>query len=424
MASHRSAAYGGELVTAIGEAIKYRRPALLLAVTIMLVAYNLRLAAVSIGPVLPDLQAELGISTALAGLLTSLPTLCFALFGFLGPELASRLGLHRTILAALATNAAGQALRIVAGNTVGFLIGTVLALAGIGVINVLMPALVKRHFPLRAGLMTALYSTTQAIAVAIAGLLTARLALSMDGWRGPFWIWAGCALVALVPLVITAVRFGDSFTRRVSAIRLPDVARTRLGWYMAVFFGTQSAIAYAQFGWLPSIYQEAGFTATQAGDLATIFLALVIPVTFVAPVLTQRVRNPAWLVWATAVLAAAGFIGLAWDPAQLPWLWPALMALGGGAFSMILVLLNMRARTQDGTAALSSFAQSSGYVLAAFGPLLMGVLKDSTGGWIAPLLFQAFLAVPMLLCGLAVVRSGYLEDQLPAGHPARVNEGQ
>lgn len=396
-----------------------RRPALLLGLTIVLVAYNLRIAAVSIGPVLPQLQAELGISTEFAGLLTSLPTLCFALFGFLAPELASRLGLHRTILLALSATASGQVLRILVGQTTGFLIGTVLALAGIGVINVLMPALVKRHFPNRAGLMTSIYSTTQAIAVMFAGLLTARLALSMDGWRGPFWIWAAAAIVALVPLSLTVVRFGDSFARRVSTIKLRDVARTRIGWYMAVFFGTQSAIAYAQFGWLPSVYQEAGFTATQAGDLTTVLYVLVIPVTFAMPVLTQRSRNPIWLLVATAVLAAAGFLGLAWDPTVLPWLWPTLMALGGGAFAMILVLFNMHTRSQDGTAAFSSFAQSSGYVLAAFGPLLMGVLKGITGDWLAPLLFQAALCIPMLVCGIAVIRSGKLEDQLPVGHPAR-----
>lgn len=392
--------------------MKSRMPALLLGATIVMVAYNLRVAAVSIGPVLPQLSTELGMSTEFAGVLTSLPTLCFALFGFLGPELASRLGLHRTIWLALGVNALGQIARILIGQTTGFLIGTILALAGIGVINVLMPSLVKRHFPNRAGWMTAIYSTTQAVAVMLAGLLTAPLAISMGGWRGPFWVWAGAAVIALVPLTLTVIRFGDSFTRRKAGIGLRDVARTRLGWLMAIFFGTQSALAYAQFGWLPSIYQDAGFTPTEAGGMATVLYALVIPVTFLAPVLMQRWGHPVALIAGTAIFAAAGFLGLAWDPTLLPWLWPVLMALGGGAFAMILVLFNMHTRTQDGTTALSGFSQSSGYVLAAFGPLLMGVLKGATGGWIAPLLFQTALTIPMAICGIAVVRSGFLEDAL------------
>lgn len=392
--------------------MKPRLPALLLGATIVLVAYNLRVAAVAIGPVLPQLSTELNMTTEFAGVLTSLPTLCFALFGFLGPQLASRFGLHATIWVALATNAVGQILRILIGQTTGFLVGTIFALAGIGVINVLMPALVKRHFPYRAGWMTAIYSTTQAVSVMLAGLLTAPLAISMGGWRGPFWVWAGAALVALIPLTATVLRYRESFVRQGTSISLRDVARTRLGWLMAVFFGTQSALAYAQFGWLPSIYQEAGFTATQAGGMATVLYALVIPVTFVAPVLMQRGVRPVLLIVGTAVFAAAGFLGLAWDPTILPWLWPALMALGGGTFAMILVLFNMHTRTQDGTTALSGFSQSTGYVLAAFGPLLMGVLKGSTGGWLAPLLFQVALTIPMALCGIAVLRSGFLEDQL------------
>ncbi len=389
-----------------------RKPALLLGTTIVMVAFNLRVAAVAIGPVLPQLSGELGLSKATAGLLTSLPTLCFALFGFLGPELSNRLGLHRTIWVALATNAAGQMVRLLSGQTAVFLVGTVLALAGIGVINVLMPALVKRHFPFRAGTMTALYSTTQSVAVMMVGLLTAPLAISMGGWQGPFWVWAGAAALALVPLTWTVLRFGDGSARRHRDLRLRDVARSRLGWLMAVFFGTQSAQAYAQFGWLPSVYQDAGFSPTQAGELTTVLYALTIPVTFLVPVLTQRSRNPAWLVIASAILVAAGFGGLARDPTFLPWLWPAMMALGGGSFAMILVLLGMHTRTPAGTTALSSFAQSGGYVLAALGPLLMGVLRETTGGWLAPLSFMMVLALPLAICGLAVVRSGMLEDEL------------
>lgn len=393
-----------------------KMPALLLGATIVMVAANLRIAAVAIGPVLPELSAELGMSSTLAGLLTALPTLCFALFGFLGPELSSRLGLHRTVWIALTLNGFGQVVRILSEQTSIFLVGTILALAGIGVINVLMPSLVKRHFPNRIGLLTASYSTTQAISVMLAGLLTAPLAISMGGWRGPFWVWAGIAVVALIPLSATVLRFGDAPAKRSRGLRLRDVARTRLGWMMAIFFGTQSAQAYAQFGWLPSIYQDSGYSSVQAGQLTTVLYALVIPVTFGAPVLMQRYRHPSRLVVGTAVLAGLGFIGLAWDPTFLPWLWPTLMAVGGGSFAMILVLINMRTRTPTGTTSLSSFAQSGGYVLAALGPFLMGALRESTGGWLAPLLFQAALCVPLVICGIAVVRSGYLEDEL--GLPA------
>ncbi|GAA2182199.1 CynX/NimT family MFS transporter [Brooklawnia cerclae] len=397
----------------------YGKPALFTGLTIIMIAFNLRIAAVAIGPVLPQLQSELGMSTSVAGVLTSLPTLCFALFGFFAPPAASRFGLHRVIGAALVLNIGGQALRILSDSTLGFLAGTTVALAGIGLINVLMPPLVKRHFPRRVGVMTALYTTSQALATMIAGLLTAPLAISMGGWQGPFWVWAGAAAVALVPVTWLVAGSRDRPVRAVKGsqvVRLRDVARTKLGWVLLVFFGMQSAQSYAQFGWLPSIYQSVGFTATQSGQFLTVLNAVVLPVTFLVPVWTQRLGRPWGIVIAMSVLGMLGYAGLIHDPAVLPWLWPMFLALGSGSFSMIMTLLGMRTRTPSGMASLSSFAQSGGYVLAMAGPLLVGVLHDATGTWLVPLLMQLLLFVPLAVSGVIVCRSGLLEDEL--GLPA------
>lgn len=392
--------------------MRINRISLLLTLAIALVAFNLRTIAVAIGPVLPQLRTDLGMSQTVAGVLTALPTLCFALFGFLAPRAAGRWGLHRSVLFALLLNIAGQVLRILAGEAVGFLAGTVVALAGIGIINVLLPPLVKWHFPLRDGMVTAVYVTSQTIGLTFAGLYTAPLAIALGGWRAAFWAWVITATLGVPMMVWSTRRFTEP--RRTSArpITMRDAARTRLGWMMMVFFGTQSAQAYAQFGWLPTIYQDAGFTPIQAGNYLTILTGLGIPLSFIVPTLTFRLRRPIWLLALISAAGVAGYLGLIADPATLPWLWPALLALAGAVFPMILVLIGLHTSTPAGAAALSGFAQSAGYVLASLGPLLVGMLKDATGSFTWPLAVQTAMFVPLLICGIIVIRSGTLEEEL------------
>lgn len=414
----------GNLDTPLKGAMSIKRVALLLGLTVTMVSFNARTIAVAIGPVLPSLADELSMSPTVSGFLTALPTLCFALFGFLAPHLAQRVGLHRAILAALALNVAGQVWRNLSGDTVNFMLATVLALSGIGLINVLLPPLVKRHFPKRTGLATALYSTSQSIGLTMASLYTAPLAISLGSWRGAFWVWAATSAAAVPLMVWAMVRFAEGKVRRGHRISLRQVARTRLGWMMAIFFGMQSAQAYGQFGWLPTIYQEAGFTPIQAGQFLGIVAGLGIPFSFLIPQLTTRLKRPVILLALMSLCGMVGYAGLLIDPTLLPWLWPSLMAIAGSFFPMILVLLSVHTRSPVGTAALSSFAQSMGYVLAATGPFLFGALKDATGGFEWPLAIQLAMFIPLLITGTIAMRSGTLEDELGIDPDAGVNEAK
>lgn len=392
--------------------MRFTKTTLLLTMAVATVSFNLRTIAVAIGPVLPELRADLGMSPTLAGLLTAMPTLCFALFGFLALPMAARWGLHRSALIALGGNLVGQVVRILANQTLGFFAGTIIALAGIGVINVLMPPLVKAHFPTRNGLLTAVYVTSQSIGLTLASLYTAPLAIALGGWRAAFWSWLITAALG-VPLMAWATRrFHEPQHRVTKTVTVCDAARTRLGWMMMVFFGMQSAQAYAQFGWLPTIYQDAGFSSIEAGSFLTIVTALGIPLSFVVPTITYRLRRPIWLLALMTACGMAGYLGLLIDPARLAWLWPALLAVAGGCFPMILVLIGLHSSTPAGTAALSSFTQSAGYVLAALGPFLIGALKDATGSFFWPLLLQVAMFVPLVICGTIAIKSGTLEEEL------------
>jgi CP family cyanate transporter-like MFS transporter len=199
---------------------------------------------------------------------------------------------------------------------------------------------------------------------------------------------------------------------RHDAIATSAVLRAPLAWAMAAFFGLQSLQAYAVFGWLPQIYRDAGFTASTAGLLLGVTAGIGIPISFVLPRLAARLPSQAPLVVGLCASYVLGYAGLIFWPVQGAWLEALALGIGQGMFPLILTLIGLRARTSDGTAALSGFAQSVGYLIAAVGPLMMGAVYGATGGWTVPLLVLAALVVPQAIGGLLVSHPRYLEDEV------------
>ena len=191
------------------------------------------------------------------------------------------------------------------------------------------------------------------------------------------------------------------------------MARTRLGWLMALFFGLQSMQAYAIFGWFAEIYRDAGFSATNAGLLLGVITGIGIPLSFVVPAMAAGRENLAVLMWTLMVCYPVGYLGLAFAPhGPAALVWALFVGAGMSTFPLILTLIGLRARTAGGTAALSGFTQSAGYLLAIVGPFGVGVLHDLSGGWTLPLVVLTLINVPQLVVGLAVSRPAYVEDEL------------
>ena len=381
-------------------------------VAILALAFNLRPVAVAIGPVLAEISADIGLDGVTAGLLTSLPTLCFAAFGAVAPWVSQRIGVVPTVGLALAALLAGQVGRLLMHSPGPFLALSALALAGMALANVLMPTLVRLHYPHRVGTATALYSLTLTLGVTMASAATVPIAQQLGGWRGALGVWIASGLAALVvwtPLLLGSVR---GATAKGSRVSLGRVARTPLGWALAVFFGIQSAQAYSIFGWLPSVFRSAGLSDIEAGYMLGIATGVGILPAFVVPVLAARLRHPSRLFLTIMAFLVAGYVGLMLAPSSTPWLWAALLALGQASFPLILALFGIRARTPGATAALSGFAQSVGYAIAALGPMSFGVLHGATGSWTASISLQLALCVPMVVAGLYACRPLLIEDQL------------
>lgn len=384
----------------------------LILIAIAALALNLRPPAIAIAPVLPQIRADLGFGGVLAGVLTTLPPLCFAVIGVLAPVIAARVGLHRAALLSLLAIAIGQAVRVFVPLPTVFLAATVLALIGMATGNVLLPSLVRLHFPDRIGRVTGIYSLALGIGVALPSLLSVPLATATGSWRWSLGVWIITALIAAVPWVRLATESRPMQSRTRPAIRISHVARTRVGWIIALFFGIQSIQAYAIFGWLPTIYIDAGLDSASAGLMLTITTGLGLPLAFWVPHHLATTRRPHWLIAIMPVCGLLGFIGLLIAPTTLPMLWAILLAVSLASFPAFLALTALRGKTPAGTAALAGFSQGVGYFLAAIGPLAMGVLSEATGGWTVPLIFLSALCLPLAVFGQLAVRPNSLESEL------------
>ena len=392
------------------------RRTVLVLVGLVLLSLNLRPAAVSVGPVLAEVRAGLGMGAASAGLLTSLPVLAFAVFGALAPALASRIGLHRVTLLALVCVIAGLGTRVLVDHEASFLALSMLALAGMAVANVVLPSLVKLHFPDRVGLVTAIYTTALSIGLTAALWLTVPISDAFGDWRDGLGAWAVIAVVAAVPWtgLIARDRHLDRPERTIGYV---EVLRTRLGLAMALFFGFQSLQAYVIFGWFASMWRDAGFSAAEAGLLVGLVAATAIPLSLWAPTRLAKSADPRWLLFAILACYLVGYAGILVAPRTGAVAWALLVGAATTTFPLVLTLVGLRARTTEGTAALSSVTQSVGYLIAAAGPFSFGALHDATGGWTWPLLVLTALVLPLFALAAYVARPVMVEDQLRRTSP-------
>lgn len=383
----------------------------LLLLGIVAVSVSLRPAAVSVGPVLGDIRDALGMSAGEAGLLTSLPVIAFAVFGASAPRVAHHLGLHRSTLLGMVLVTGGLAARAFVDSAPAFLVLSVIALAGMAIANVLLPSLIKWHYPDQVGRMTAIYTTAMAVGLTVASMATVPIGEAFGSWRWGLFLWAVVAAIGILPW-LGLVSHDLNLPVESHVITMGQVVRTRLGWAMALCFGLQSTQAYVIFGWLPEIYRSAGFDATEAGLFLGLATGISIPLSLWLPAAVARSARPASYFMALMGCYVLGYLGLLLAIGTLPWLWALLVGLGACTFPLILTLIGLRARTAAGTRALSGFTQPVGYLLAAPGPWLFGVLHEVTGGWTVPLVVVLALVLPLAACCWYVARPHFLEDQL------------
>lgn len=378
-----------------GQRRAFVTPRRLLALAIVLVGLNLRGPITSLAAVLPDIRSDLGLSATTAGLLTSLPVLCFALGAPLVVGLTRRFGVDRTIVASLLAIALFLVVRPWGGGGL-LLAGTALIGLAITAGNVLLPVVVRRDFADRQGPMVAFSTSSLTAGAAITAALTVPLAI-LTGWRFATAAWAVFAVVAAIawarlPHEPTTAQLEPAPGRRPWA--QPGA------WVLALYFAMQSGLYYATTAWLPSLLPEvAHVDAATAGTSASVFQLVGIAGTLVGPVLAARVRARRLL---TAVVASCWLVfclGLLLAPTAYL-LWSVIGGFGqGGGFAIGIALLALRAANVDAVRQLSAMVQTVGYTVGAAAPVVAGAAFGATGQWTATLLLFAGMAVLMVISG-------------------------
>ncbi|WP_419955406.1 CynX/NimT family MFS transporter [Neobacillus niacini] len=379
---------------------------------IVLIAFNLRPAITSLGPLVGMIQEDVGLAHWSAGLLMSLPLLVFAFMSPLVPKIANRLTNELTLIIGLTSLLIGIAIRSIP-MTFFLFTGTLLAGLGIAIGNVLLPAVVKDKFPEKFGLMTSVYSTSMGLVASLASGISVPLAVNANlGWQGAQIVWTIPVVVAiLVWIFLRKYNLKDSRAlqpKKASAAK--GMWRTPLAWQIAIFMGFQSFLFYVTISWLPEILHSHGISLETAGWLLSFTQLVGLPASFFIPVLAGRAQSQVKLAFMLGMCSIVGYSGLLLG-SSYPMLIVSIALIGfalGGAFPLALSYIGLRARNANQAAELSGMTQSTGYILAAVGPLFIGYLYDMAHSWTIPIITLIGVSVVVIVFGMLSGRNRYV----------------
>jgi MFS transporter, CP family, cyanate transporter len=376
---------------------------------IILIASNLRLSVSATGALLDELGTSLRLGSGVESFLTAVWPLAFAAGGFSGSWLARRFTAGTVISWAIGILAAGEVVHSL-HNTAALVFGSILAGLGIALANVLLPVVVRQYFPTRVGQVTGLYAMVLSGGAAFAALASVPVSDHLHNVGAGLAVWVVPAVIGLFAWIGARPQRVAHPTNAVTAepathLPLRQLTRSKLAWSMAALFGLQSMGAYVIMGWLPTILSDAGMSAGRAGVVLSAVFFINIPINYAVPHLGARMKDQRPLLIALSLASLVGFIGLIIAPSSLAWVWAVFFGFGMAVFPLVLALFPVRGGSAHGTAALSTFGQSIGYLLAATAPIAFGLLHDATGSWTGPLLLVIVATVLQGLVGLYVASS-------------------
>ena len=381
-------------------------------VALFLAALTLRPQLVGIGPLLPKIKDDLHVSHAVAGLLGTIPILCMGLFAPPAAHLVARLGSRRAIAGTVALVGVAGVARALVPGAAGVILLTFPVGVGMGLAGAMLPVAVKERFPDRPGFATGFYTAGMTIGSAIAASLAVPFADLGDGWRTPLLVFAAVSVGLAALWVVLTRREAPHVRVETRPLKLPW--RNPLAWRFVLAFFLMSSCFYGLNSWLPDVYVERGWSEGSAGALLAVLNALNIPAGFfVAWAADHFGQRRIWLAGA-AGLQLVGVAGILAAPAA-GWLWAVVLGVAiGPLFPLTMTLPLDAAELPAEVASFAGLMLGAGYTLAASAPLLLGALRDLTGG---------FTAVLWALTGaaalLVLVDSSFSPGRLAAARAAQ-----
>ncbi|MCL6604386.1 MAG: MFS transporter [Paenibacillus sp.] len=384
------------------------RSRILLVLGIVFIAAALRAPFTSVGTLIEMIKDDLGLSNTLAGAITTLPLLAFAVVSPLAPKLARRFGIANVLLISMLLLSVSILVRS-ASSAILLFSGTAMLGISIAVCNVLLPGLIKGKFPHKIGLMTGVYTVSMNLFAALAAGISVPLASHAGfGWRGTLAMWFVLAALATV-LWIPQMRILGIPSRSQKSVISRSIWRSPIAWQVSLFMGLQSLLYYVLIAWFSIIMGERGMSSSHAGWILSLMQLAQLPFTFFVPLFAGRLKNQRSLVLITFILYTIGISGVWLGSTSWMAVWAISIGIAGGfAFGLVMMFFSLRTKTTQEASELSGMAQSVGYLLAASGPALFGWLHDLTHSWTLPLLLLLGASCVLLIVGLGAGKDRYV----------------
>ena len=389
-----------------------KKQSLILFIGILLIGASLRAPITSVGIALPSIKDTLNLSNTSVSLITIIPLLSFAVISLFAAKISHKFGLERTVFGALILICVGIALRAITGVS-WLYVGTILIGVGIAFGNVLTPGIIKMNFPLRIGIMTGYYTVVMNIFGSFSSYVTAPLvkhfnyniAISLIG------------IVTFIGIITWSFQLNKHDTVNSSQTTTNiNVWKSPLSWQITLLMGGQSMIFYSLINWLPEFLLSHGTPINEAGIYLSILQLAIIPLTFVTPIFAEKMKNQVLITFVTGLLFVLGILMLMLQP---NWAFLGIILIGvasGLAFGLVNTFFGLRTENGLTAAKLSGMSQSVGYLFAAIGPLLFGILHDATNSWNMSFGILLVTSIIIMIIGSRAGRNITIEQTLGARH--------
>jgi len=386
---------------------------------ILVVALNLRASTNLLSSIYPFIRETFDVPPIVVGIIGAIAPFAFATAAFFAPRIGRRIGLEQSLLLAIGLIVTGHILRTIAPNYSFLIAGAILSLFGTGMGNVLLPPAVKKYFPDRIGLMTALYMTLMSVSATVPALIGVPLSESV-GWRTSIAVWVFTSLAAVIPWVIelrNARRHPDGVT---TADLIADptqshvaVWRSPTAWAIMLVLAVSSINGYVAYAWLAIMMPDvAGLDMSGSALMLALYGITGLPPALIIPIVASRMKRADRLVHLGTAFFMIGWLGFLLSPTNGTWVWGTILGFGGLLFPLALVLINLRSRTTATSMTVSGFAQVGAYLFAGFGPIIVGVLHQIQGDWHGVLIFLIIVTIPAFVGGIVLGRNRSIDDEL------------
>lgn len=379
-----------------------KRDLLLVVLGILFISFNLRAPITAVGSIVEMIRTEYHLSNAVAGFITTLPLLAFAVVSPFVAKLSNKIGHAKTMMAGLVFILIGEFVRSYTG-VAGLFLGTAVIGVGIAIGNVIIPAIIKLYFSNNVGMITSIYTSGMCIFAAVGAGISVPMAKGMNlGWKNALASWFILTIITIL-IWLPQVRTKQKVVSNKPKVQSKtSIWKSPLAWWVTLFMGTQSLLFYSLVAWLPTIVISKGMTDGFAGNMALLFQLMAIPATLLIPSLCDKFINQRKLVGVTCLIYASGMLCfLLGQNAVIITIAVILMAFGmGGSISLSIAFISLRSPNSSKASELSGMSQSAGYLLAAVGPFVTGFIFDLLSSWTIPLIIFIVLIGFLAICGM------------------------